>query len=157
MLTVVGTAEMANWIGVGVGIIGVVITCIALRFAIDERRQRTKVETVVRNNLRRLAGEVKVVYQNANWSESHVRTSANLFAEDTPDLAKIRKQVAEGARDATACARQLSLVHSQIRGLQQSLFNDFEEIFPDLQADDVKAARAASLAEQKNDPPTSVK
>jgi len=84
---------MANWIGVAIGVIGVVITCVALRFAIDERRQRIKVETVVRNTLRRLAGEVKVVYQNANWAEVHFRVSGNSFAEDTPDLIKIRKQV----------------------------------------------------------------
>jgi uncharacterized membrane-anchored protein YhcB (DUF1043 family) len=135
---------MANWIGAVVGIIGVVITCIALRFAIDERRQRIKVETVVRNTLRRLAGDIKVVFENANWAELHFRNSGNLFAEDTPDLAKIKRQVVDGSRDATACARQLSLIHSQIRGIQQSLFNDFEEIFPETQADDVKAARSSA-------------
>jgi hypothetical protein len=53
---------MANWTGVVVGIIGVVITCIALLFAIDERRRvlRTTVSTFMR--CRRLAGEVRVVF-----------------------------------------------------------------------------------------------
>jgi hypothetical protein len=144
---------MANWISAVLHFLNnEKIAFIALLFALYEYRKRTRVETVVRNTLRRLAGDIKVVYQNAAWSEAHVRTSGNLFAEDTPDLLKIRKQVFEGARDAATCARQLSLVHSQIRGLQQSLFNDSEEIFPDIQADDVKAARAADLAlAQKND------
>jgi hypothetical protein len=138
---------MPNWISAVLQFLNnEKIAFVALLFAIYERRERTRVETIVRNTLRRLAGDIKVVYQNAHWSESHVRTTANLFAEDTADLAKIKKQVAEGSRDAAACERQLSLVHSQIRGLQQTLFNDSEEIFPDIQADDVKAAREADLA-----------
>lgn len=144
---------MANWIGVVVGIIGVVITCIALGFAIYEHQQRTRVETVVRNTLRRLAGEVRVVFSNANWADLHLRTIGHQFAENTPDITKIRHQAVDGARDAAVCARQLALVHSQIRGIQQSLFNDSEEeILPEIQADDVKAARSTvSIVEQETD------
>ena len=61
----------------------------------------------------------------------------------------------DGARDAAACARQLGLAHLQIRGIQQSLFNDSEETLPEIQADDVKDAQrqltrnTVALAESK--------
>lgn len=124
-------------------------------FAIYERRQRTKVETVVRNTLRRLAGDIKVVYSDAHWAETHFRAIGYLFTDANPDLTVVRRRVLDGARDSAACSRLLANIHSQIRGIQQSLFNDSEEIFPDIQADDVKAARAADSAlAQKNDPQT---
>jgi len=150
---------MANWIGVAIGFI-------ALLFAVYEYRQRTKVERIVRNLLRGVAGSVRVVYANANWADIHFRNIGYMFVEDPPDLSNIRKQVVDGARDAAACARQLGLAHLQIRGIQQALFNDSEETLPEIPAEDVKdaqrqnvtAARStASLAEQKNDQQTSVK
>lgn len=143
---------MANWIGVA-------ITCIALVFAIYERWQRTRMETIVRNTLRGLAGSVRVVFSNANWTDLHFRTIGHLFTEDPPNLGTIRKRVVDGARDAAACARQLSLAHQQIRTIQKSLFNDSEETLPEIMADDVKAAQqsvapslpaSASLPEQKH-------
>jgi hypothetical protein len=100
-----------------IGIISVVITCVALGFAIYERQERTKVETVVRNTLRRLAGDIKVVYQDANWAENHFRRIGYLFTEATPDLTDIRKKVLDGARDSAACSRLLAVIHSQIRGI----------------------------------------
>jgi hypothetical protein len=101
------------------------------------------VETVVRNILRRLAGEVRVVFSNANWADMHFRNIGYLLAEETADLTMVRKRVLDGARDAAACARQLGLAHSQIRGIQQALFEDSEEILPEIQSDDVKAAHQA--------------
>jgi hypothetical protein len=126
---------MANWIGVVIGILG-------LLFAVYERLQRVKVETIIRDTLRRLAGEVKVVFSNANWADTHLRNIGYLFAEASPDLGRIRTEAFDGARDAAACARQLGLAHSQIRGIQRTLFNDSEETLPEIQADDVRAAQS---------------
>jgi hypothetical protein len=125
---------MANWISVAIGVIGIL-------FGVYERRQRTKVQNIGRDILRRLAGEVKVVFSNANWADMHYRNIGYLFAQPAPDLVKIRTEAFDGARDAAACARQLGLTHSQIRGIQGTLFNDAEETLPEIQADDVKAAR----------------
>lgn len=128
---------MATWIGA----LGVLIGILGLALAYYQHRQRTRVEKVVRDILRRLAGEVKVVFSNANWADTHFRSIGYLLADGTPDdLSIIRKRVLDGARDSAACARQLSLTHSQIRGIQQALFNDSEEILPEIQTDDVKAA-----------------
>jgi len=144
---------MASWIGVFVGIVGVL-------FAIYERWQRTRVETIVRNLLRGVAGSVRVVFANANWADIHFRNIGYMFVEEPPNITNIRKQVVDGARDAAACARQLGLAHLQIRGIQQSLFNDSEENLPEILADDVKDAQRQSLiaarstvplAEPKND------
>ena len=149
-----GDLRMANWISAVLHFLSnEKIASIALVFAVYEYQKRARVETVVRNTLRRLAGDIKVVYSDANWAETHFRAIGYLFTEETtPDLTVIRKRVLDGARDSTACSRLLANIHSQIRGIQQSLFNDSEEIFPDIQSDDVKAARAADLAlKQKND------
>ena len=124
---------MVEWIGVGIGIA-------AFIFAVYERQQRTRVEKVVRDTLRSVAGSIRVVFANANWADSHLRKIGNLFTEPTPDLKAIRQKAFDAARDATACARQLGIAHSQIRGIQQALFNDSEETLPEIQADDVKAA-----------------
>jgi hypothetical protein len=136
---------MASWIGVVLGIIGVAIGIMGLAFAYYEHRQRTRVETIVRNLLRGVAGSVRVVFANANWADIHFRNIGYMFIEDPPDLTKIRQQAFDGARDAAACARQLGLTHLQVRGIQQSLFNDSEETLPEVQADDVRYAQRQSL------------
>lgn len=123
--------------------IGVVFGAISIAFGFYERSQRIRVESVVRNTLRRLAGEMRVVYSNATWVDSHLRNVGHLFAAATPDLIKIKVETFDAARDATACTRQLALVHSQIRGIQQSLFYDYEETLPEIKAVDVRAAEAA--------------
>jgi len=126
---------MASWIGVVIGLAG-------LAFALYERSQRKNVENIVRDILRRLAGEVKVVFSNADWADKHFRRIAYLFTEATPDLAAIRRGVVDGARDSASCARQFGLIHSQIRGIQKTLFNDSDEILPEIPTDDVKAAQS---------------
>jgi hypothetical protein len=45
----------------------------------------------------------------------------------------------------------LGLVHSHIRGIQQSLFKDTIETLPEIQADDVRAAEAMMEASPKPD------
>jgi hypothetical protein len=131
--------------------IGPVIAAISLAFAYIQYRQRIRVQTVVRDTLRRLAGEVNVVFSNAEWADLHFRKIGHLFADEaTPNLAAIKGQVVDGARDAAACVRQLTLVHMNIRGIQQSLFkNDSEETIPELEADDVKAAAHRKAAYRK--------
>lgn len=124
---------MANWIGA-------VISLASLVFAIYERAQRKKVEAIIRDTLQRLAGEVSVVYSNANWTDIHLRNIVKFFTLDAPDLAAIKVQAADGARDAAACSRQLSMVHSHIRGVQKSLFDDEGEIRSEIQSDDVRDA-----------------
>jgi hypothetical protein len=143
----VGGAYMADWIAVLIGLAG-------LGFAYYEHQKRTKVETVVRNALRRLAGDVKVVFSNANWSDVHFRNIGYMFIEDPPNLTNIRRQVVDGPRDAAACARQLGLIHSQIRGIQQSLFNDSEETFPEILSDDVVAAQPPPPPPSNDGPPS---
>ena len=104
-----------NWIGIAIGIIGIA-------FAVYERRERAKVEAVVKDTLRRLAGEMRVMFSNANWADIHLRNIGFIYLEAEPDLKRIRREAFDGARDAAACARQLGLAHSKIRGVQQSLF-----------------------------------
>src|ERR1035438_1701445 len=102
---------LANWIGVIIGIVSVA-------FAIYEGLQRARMEAVVRDTLQRLAGEMRVVFSNANWTNQHLRNVGHLFIEEKLDLIKIRHEVFDAARDAAACARQLALEHSKIRGIQ---------------------------------------
>jgi hypothetical protein len=122
-----------NWTGSVIGII-------SFAFALYQYRKRVRVESVVRDTLRRLAGLLRVVHSNANWTDTHLRNVGYLFIEANPDLGRIRKETFDAARDATACTRQLGFVHSQIQGIQQSLFKDSEEKLPEIPSDDVKAA-----------------
>jgi hypothetical protein len=125
---------MADWIGVLVGITG-------LGFALYEHRQRTRVEDIVRDTLRRLAGDVEVIYSNAYWADLHFRNIGYRLTEREADVMAIKKEVLDGARDAAACARQLGLAHSRIRGIQGSFFHDSERILPEIQSDDVREAQ----------------
>jgi hypothetical protein len=59
-----------------------------------------------------------------------------MYLEAEPDLKRIRREALDGARDAPACTRQLALVHSKIRGIQQSLFKDSLETLPEIKSDD---------------------
>ena len=141
--------RLAEWIALAGAVIGVG----GIVFAIYEHRQRAKVESVVRDNLRRLAGVVKVVFSNANWTDLHLRKLGDLVAQTPPDLNAIRQKVFLGARDSAACSRQLSLVHTQIRGIQQTYFNDSEEILPEILSDDVRAAVAQTDVRPSDDKP----
>jgi hypothetical protein len=133
-----------NWIGPVIGFIGLV-------FAVYQYYQRTRVESVVRDTLRRLAGEIRVVFSNANWADLHFRNIGRSFIEADLNLIRIRQEALDGARDAAACARQLGLVHSKIRGIQQTLFKDSDETLPEIPSDDVKAAVATLAAVPKAD------
>jgi hypothetical protein len=146
MLTVGRYLQMGSWIGAVLQFLNnEKIAFIALLFAVYENRKRARVEKIVRNLLRGVAGSVRVVYANANWTDIHFRNLGYLFVEDPPNLTNIRKQVVDGARDAAACARQLGLAHLQIRGIQKALFNDSEETLPELPSDDVKEAHLQSV------------
>ena len=125
--------SFGTWSGVAIGVVGIA-------FALYEYRKRTRVESIVKDALRRLAGAMRVVHSNAKWADAHLRNVGFSFAEATPDLNKIRRETFDAARDATACARQLGIVHLQIRGIQQSVFKDIEETLPEIKADDVRAA-----------------
>jgi hypothetical protein len=122
-----------NWTG---SIIGIV----SISFAVYQYRQRARVESVVRDTLRRLAGLLRVVHSNAHWTDTHLRNVGHLFIQGSPDLTRIKAEIFDAARDATACTRQLGFVHSQIQGIQQSLFKDDDETLPEIPADDVRAA-----------------
>src|ERR1700733_13277418 len=116
--------SFGTWIGVVIGVAG-------LFFAIYEWRQREKLESVVRDMLRRLAGDIRVIHSNAHWTDSHLRNIGHTFSDAEPDFHRIRRESFDAARDATACARQLGLVHSKIRGIQQTLFQDDIDKLPD--------------------------
>lgn len=124
---------IVNWIGIVIGVLG-------LAFAAYQHSQRARVESVVRDTLRRLAGEMRVVFSNANWADLHFRNIGFMYLEAEPDLKRIRREALDGARDAPACTRQLALVHSKIRGIQQSLFKDSLETLPEIKSDDVLEA-----------------
>ena len=106
---------MAKWLS-DILTIGNVLTLLGLAFALYERRQRTKMESVVRETLRRLAGEMRVMFSNANWTNQHLRRVGHLFNEADPNLNVIRQETFDAARDAATCARQVSFMHSQIQG-----------------------------------------
>jgi hypothetical protein len=125
--------RMGTWIGIAIGVL-------SLLFALYEWRQRSKIESVMRDTLRRLAGDVQVVYSNAHWADSHCRSIAKSLVEPTPNLTLIAQEAVDGARDSTACTRQLGLVHSRIRGIQKTLFNDTSQILPDIESEDVREA-----------------
>jgi hypothetical protein len=127
----------ANWIGIA----GLVLGVAGLLFAFYQHRQRIKMESVVRDTLQRLAGDMRVIFSNANWANQHLRRVGHLFIEPSPVLNAIEKETFDAARDAAACARQLSLMHSRIRGIQKTLFNDSTETLPEIPSDDVKAAQ----------------
>jgi hypothetical protein len=124
---------MGTWIGVAISVI-------SLLFAVYEWRQRSKTESVMRDMLRRLAGDVRVVYSNAHWADVHCRSIAKSLTEPNTNLKLITQEAVDGARDSTACARQLGLVHSKIRGIQKSLFNDTLQILPEIESEDVREA-----------------
>jgi hypothetical protein len=126
--------SVVNWAGAIIGMIGLV-------FAVQQYRERTRVEAVIKDTLRRLAGEIKVVYSNAHWAELHSRNIGFIFAEENPDLKQIKLEAFDCARDTAACARQLGLAHSKIRGIQQSLFRDSQETLPEINSADVIEAK----------------
>src|ERR1700733_5768188 len=66
-----GNPQMADWISVFVGVLGLVVS-------FSQYRARTKLETAVRDTLRRLAGEVNVTYSNASWADGHLRNIAKM-------------------------------------------------------------------------------
>lgn len=117
--------EVGTWLGVLLAIAGIA-------FAVYQHSQRIRVEKVSRDTLRRLAGTIRVIHLSANWADSHLRNAGKLLAEVYPELPAVKKEIVDGCRDATACARQLAIAHSQIRGIQQTLFADDEEIAPDI-------------------------
>jgi hypothetical protein len=141
-LTRIGERMIGTWIGVIIGVI-------SIAFALYERSQRIRVESVVKDTLRRLAGEMRVIYSNANWTNLHLRNVGHSFAGDNPDLNRIKMETFDAARDAASCARQLSLAHSKIRGIQQSLFHDSVESLPEIPSDDVGAAEFMLQAQNK--------
>src|ERR1700726_1492920 len=102
---------MADWIGMVLAVAG-------LAFAFYEYRKRTRVETITKNMLRRLAGEMRVIFANANWTDGHLRKIGHLFAQPQPNMTDIRAHAHDAARDAAACARQLGLAHSHIKNIQ---------------------------------------
>lgn len=96
-----------------------------------------------------MAGEVRIVSKYANWTDIHLRAIGYEFTRDTPDLTGIRRRIVDGARDAASCVRQLGSTHSQIRGIQEAVFNDSEETLPEIMADDVRSALAQRTAGQQ--------
>jgi hypothetical protein len=134
--------QMVTWISALVGIAGLI-------FAYIQYQQRIRVENILRNSLRRLAGTVRVIAWNAKWADDHLRSIAHSLGDEPLDLRKIRRDAVDGARDATACARLLGIAHSQIQEIQQAQFKDSEEILPNLKGDDVKAALLAAENEMK--------
>jgi hypothetical protein len=92
--------------------LGIIITIISTAFAVYEYRQRTRVESVVRDTLRRLAGEMRVVFSNAKWTNDHLRTVGHLFNEASPDLTKIKNEVF----DAKIPAQEDVEVYSSMQG-----------------------------------------
>lgn len=137
--------------------VGIVIGIASISFAVYQHRQRVRVESVVRETLRRLAGDIRVVQMNATWANSHLRNVGHSFAGDESELNKIKKETFDAARDATSCMRLLGLIHSQIRGIQQSLFRDTVEILPELKGDDVRGAESmlANSSISPSSPPLS--
>jgi hypothetical protein len=125
---------MENWLGIALTVLG-------LLFGLYERRERIKTSSVMRDTLRRLAGDTQVVYSNANWAEMHCRKIAKSLMEPDPILKLIAQEAVDGARDSTACKRQLVLVYSRIRGIQKTLFNDTVQILPEIDSADVQDAR----------------
>lgn len=137
---------MGTWIGVVVSAFGVLI-------ALYEWKQRSKAESVMRDTLRRLAGDIQVVFSNAHWTDVHCRNIAKSLTELNANLAVITQEAVDAARDSTACARQLGLVHSRIRGIQKTLFNDSVQLLPDIESEDVREAnRKVSEAISKGKP-----
>jgi hypothetical protein len=130
------------WIGPLIGLTG-------LLFAIYQYYRRAKVELVVKDIFRRLAGDIRTVHENALRADTHFRNIGFEFAKGIPNLQFIRNETVDGSRDSTACSRQLALVHSKIRGIQQSFFKDTQETFPEIPSSDVKAAWDAKESELK--------
>ena len=132
---------MSTWIGAIIGAIG-------LAFAYYQYQKRAKLESVVQDALRRLAGDMRVLFSNASWADLHFRKIGYMLTQANPDLIPIKQEALDGARDSAACARQLTLAHSKIRGIQRSLFNDSEEILPEIRSEDVVEAHR-KINEQK--------
>lgn len=132
---------MGTWIGVAVSALGVLI-------ALYEWRQRSKIESVMQDALSRLGGDLRVVYSNAHWADIHCRNIRKSLLEPNANLTAITQEAVDAARDSTACARQLALVHSRIRGIQKSLFNDTSQVLPEivLKMCTMQLARSARLS-----------
>jgi hypothetical protein len=104
---------MSDWNGIGVvaSLLGALVGVIAAGFAVFEYRKRVKTEQLTKAILRHLAGDLRVVFSNANWVDNHFRRIAHLFAEEQPYLKEIKNRVVDGSRDAAACSRQLAIAH----------------------------------------------
>jgi hypothetical protein len=136
-MTMIGT-----WLGVALGVFAIAFAVYQWREALHERAKRVNMENAVREHLARLSGSISVMYENANWSDVHYRNIGANLSDDVPNLVIVKRQAFDGARDAAACARQLSIVHTYLRGIQKSLFKEAtDDILPEILADDVKAAQ----------------
>jgi hypothetical protein len=132
-----------------VNVLGILVGLLGLGYAVYEHSQRTKMESVVRDTPRRLAGDMWVIFSNANRVNQHLRNVGHMYIEAEPNLTKIKREIFDAARDAASCARQLSLAHSKIQGIQQSLFNDSIDTLPAISSDDVRAAELMLQANEK--------
>lgn len=141
---------MVEWVSFCVGVIGLVIGVAGLVQAHNQSKARARVETVTRDTLRRLAGDIRVIYSNARWADIHSRKIGYLFTEENPDAKQIKTEALDCARDTAACARLLGFVHSKIQGIQQSLFSDSAETLPDIKSVDVIEAERLITESQKS-------
>ena len=97
---------IVNWLGVVIGILGI-------GFAFYECRQRTKMESVVVDTLRRLAGDIRVIFSNANWTDQHLRTVGHLSLKPIRILLETdEKHLTVKTGDADSCQERLGLTYS---------------------------------------------
>lgn len=133
--------KLSEWIGLAIGVTGLMIGIFGIAYAISEGKKRAQMENIVKENLRSVEAAFRVIYTNALWSDQHVRHIAVEVSKAEPDLLMIKREMVDTLRDAASCKRQLSLAHNQIRVVQKSLFNDTKESKLELPSDDVEEAK----------------
>jgi hypothetical protein len=125
------------WLSLGACCLGIA----GLLYAQWQCHERAKLEAVVKDTFQRLAGDIRTISQNALGADAHFCEIAIELSKAEPNLELLREKLVFELRDGAASARQLSLFHSRLKGVQYSLFNDDLEIVSELSSDQTHSAK----------------
>ena len=87
-------------------------------------RAKATLETLIRSELRGLAGNVVNIAKNPGWADDHFKKiqAAALDLESSEVTRRILIEAQAGARDATAAERMLGNLENELLSLQEGLF-----------------------------------
>ncbi len=117
-----------------ISIIGTIITTASLVYAIKTNKEKEKFESLVRDKLAGIAGNIWKARQSAGWSDkNYTRVRDEAFKlDDSNEKTKLLEHVHNGARDAIAAERMLSNLLGEVLSVQKGMFGTETVAHPDM-------------------------